>query len=128
MEKPRLLVVDNEIDICNFVKMFFELRGFEVSTALNGDEAMARLADKKPEVVLLDIRMRWENEGLEYLPQIKVEIPQSQIILVTGIEDAEVSRRARALGAERCVLKPLMLEDLENVVIQKHRARMAAYE
>ena len=38
--KPRLLVIDNEMDVCNFVKSFFDIRGFDVVTAFNGDEAM----------------------------------------------------------------------------------------
>ena len=41
-DNPKLMVVDNEIDICNFVKSFFEVRGFSVVTALNGDEAMVK--------------------------------------------------------------------------------------
>ena len=40
---PKLMVIDNEIDICNFVKSFFEVRGFKVTCALNGDEALAKL-------------------------------------------------------------------------------------
>jgi DNA-binding NtrC family response regulator len=117
-DKPRLMVVDNEIDICNFIKMFFEMRGFEVATALNGDEAMAKIHACNPEVVLLDIRMRWEMEGLEYLSQIKEQSPGAKVILVTGIEDEHTMERAKKLGADSFMIKPLMLEHLENIVLE----------
>lgn len=119
MNKPRLMVVDNEIDICNFVKSFFEIRGFQVTTALNGDEAMAKLDDSKPDLVILDIMMRREEEGLEYLPQIRKRFPNTKVIMVTGVDDDKIVQAARRLGADDYITKPLILEYLENTVMGK---------
>lgn len=117
--KPRLLVVDNEIDICNFVKSFFEIRGFYVATAQNGDEAMGRLDEAKPDLVILDIMMRREQEGLEYLPQIKKKRPNTRVIMVTGVDDDKIVEAAKKLGADDYITKPLVLEYLENTVMGK---------
>ena len=117
--KPRLMVVDNEIDVCNFVKSFFEARGFVVSTALNGDEAMAKLDGDKPDLILLDVMMRHETEGLEYLPQIKKKSPNSKVIMVTGVEDADAIEAAKQTGADDYITKPLVLEYLETTVLEK---------
>ena len=89
-KQPKLMVVDDEIDICNFVKSFFEMRGFKVTTALNGDEAMSKLLQDRPDIVILDVKMRREAEGLEYLPKIKQALPTAQIMMVTrrGISDS----------------------------------------
>lgn len=116
---PRLMVVDNEIDVCNFVKSFFELRGFEVSTALNGDEAVSRLLTEKPDIVMLDVMMRHSEEGLEYLPRIKKLCPSAKVIMVTGVEDDSTVETAKALGADDYITKPLMLEYLETTVLSK---------
>lgn len=117
--KPRMLVVDNEIDICNFVKSFFELRGFTVATALNGDEAMAKVEEAKPDIVLLDIVMRRREEGLEYLPQIKKAHPSAKVVMVTAMEDERTFEEAKKLGADDYITKPLVLEYLETTVWDK---------
>ena len=118
-KKPKLLVIDDERDVCNFVKSFFEVRGFQVNTALNGDEAMSMLLKEKPDVVILDVMMRSEREGLEYLPQIKKGLPSAKILMVTGVEDAGTVEAAKNLGADDYITKPLVLEYLENIVIKK---------
>ena len=119
MRKPKILVVDNELDICNFVKSFFEMRGFEVSYALNGDEAVAKVSTYQPDLVMLDVKMRTEEEGLEYLPQIRKKLPSAKIIMVTGVDDTDTIRAARDMGADDYVTKPLMLEYLETTVLEK---------
>ena len=118
-KKPKLLVVDDERDICNFVKSFFEMRGFQVHTALNGDEAMSILQKEKPDIVILDVMMRREREGLEYLPQIKRVLPSAKVLMVTGVEDANTIESAKNLGADDYITKPLVLEYLENTVLKK---------
>ena len=119
VKHPKLMIVDNEIDICNFVKSFFEMRGFEVATALNGDEALAKLSKESPEIVILDVSMRRDNEGLEYLPKIKKNLPAAKVIMVTAKEDEKTIEEARRLGADDYITKPLMLEYLESTVLGK---------
>ena len=116
-KKPRLLVVDNEIDICNFVKSFFEIRGFDVIGVLNGDEAMKLLDHVKPDLVILDVMMRTDDEGLVYLPQIKKKMPGTKVIMITGVDDKETIESAKKLGADNYITKPLVLEVLESTVM-----------
>ena len=116
-KKPRLLVVDNEIDICNFVKSFFEIRGFDVVGVLNGDEAMKVLDSVKPDLIILDVMMRTDDEGLVYLPQIKKRLPAVKVIMITGVDDKETIETAKKLGADNYITKPLVLEVLENTVM-----------
>ena len=117
--KPRLLVVDNEVDVCNFVKSFFELRGFDVVVVFNGDEAMKVLNEVKPDLVILDVIMRRNNEGVEYLPQIKKKLPGVKVIMITGVDDKETVEVCKKLGADDYITKPLVLEYLESTVMDK---------
>ncbi|PIU40139.1 MAG: hypothetical protein COT00_03260 [Candidatus Omnitrophica bacterium CG07_land_8_20_14_0_80_50_8] len=119
--KPKLLVTDDERDICNFVKSFFEMRGFEVITALNGDEAMAKLLKERPDIVIMDVVMRRAREGLEYLPQIKKILPSARVLMITGVDDAETIELAQKLGADDYITKPLVLEHLESMVLKMQR-------
>ena len=118
-KQPKLMVVDDEIDICNFVKSFFEMRGFKVTTAMNGDEAMSKLLQDRPDIVILDVKMRREAEGLEYLPKIKQTLPTAKVMMVTGVEDEKTVETARRLGADDYITKPLVLEYLESNVLKK---------
>jgi DNA-binding NtrC family response regulator len=118
-ESIKLLVVDDEIDVCNFVKSFFQMRGLHVITALNGDEALAVLDKEKPDMVILDIIMRTENEGLEYLPRIKAALPTANVLIVTGMEDEKMMQTAKNLGACGTIQKPLVLEYLETTVFDR---------
>ena len=66
----KLLVVDDENDICDFVKTFFKDRGFHVLTASNGEEALSIVKKDRPDMVLLDIKMKG-MDGLAALKHIK---------------------------------------------------------
>lgn len=123
VKKPRLLVVDNEMDVCNFVKSFFEIRGFDVVTAFNGDEALKVLEHIQPELIILDVMMRTEHEGLDYLPQVKKASPGSKIIMITGVDDKEAVESAKKLGADDYITKPLILEGLEKAILGQVKYR-----
>lgn len=113
------MVVDDEIDICNFIKAFFEMRGFQVSFALNADEAQRRILEERPAVLILDVMMRGAAEGMRCLPLIRNQHPDLKIIVVTGLDDNETVKLAVQLGADDFIHKPLVLEYLETTVLEK---------
>ncbi len=116
--KPKLLIVDDEIEICDFLKMFFEERGFKVEVAYTGPDAIKKVASYHPSVVLLDIKLPG-MDGLAVLKQIKADYPGVRVLMVTAIETAEKIDEALRLGADNYITKPLSLEYLENDVREK---------
>lgn len=114
----RLLVVDDEPEICDFLKAFFEDRDFEVRTALSGEEALAAVGTFRPQVMLLDIRMG-TMDGLAVLREVKAKYPQTKVIMVTALETTEKIEAALRLGADNYITKPLSLDYLENDVREK---------
>ena len=66
----KLLVVDDEHDICDFVQNFFRERGYTVLTALSGEDALLIVKAEKPDLVLLDIKMKG-MDGIAALKHIK---------------------------------------------------------
>ena len=116
--RSKLLIVDDEVEICDFLKMFFEDRSFDVEVAYNGADAIAKAAIFKPAVMLLDIKIPG-MDGLEVLKRIKKEFPAIRVLMVTALETSEKINEALRLGADNYITKPLSLEYLENDVKEK---------
>lgn len=114
----KMLVVDDEVEICSFLKDFFEQRGFCVSTAYNGEAALSVCEKERPAVVLLDIRMPGQD-GIEVLKKIKRQFPGTKVIMVTAVESPDKIEEATREGADNYITKPLSLEYLENDVREK---------
>jgi DNA-binding NtrC family response regulator len=111
----KLLVVDDESDICDFVKNFFQERGYQVFTALNGEDALSVAKADKPDIVLLDIKMKG-MDGIATLKHLKEIDKALKIIMVTALEDQDKMNEACKLGACEYITKPLILDHLEEAV------------
>ncbi len=120
---PRLLVVDDEIGICNLLKDFFTDKGFDVSIANNGEHALEIIERDRPHLVFLDVKMPGIS-GLEVLRRAKQMDSSMKAIMVTAVEDDETMAEARALGAIDYVTKPFSLEYLEDIVLTKINSQL----
>jgi len=114
----RILVVDDEVEVCNVLRDFLEVKGFEAYTALDGRTAITKVKEIRPHIVLLDIMMPGMG-GIEVLKGIKKVDPAVAVIMVTGIYDEELAKRAVALGADEYVTKPIDFYHLESVLTIK---------
>ena len=113
---PKLLIVDDESDIREFARSFFKKRGIEVFTASGGREAIDLILKERPNLVLMDVRME-EMTGIEALRELRKTDTSTKIIMVTGVEEEETVKEANALGVIGYVRKPLILEELEKIVL-----------
>lgn len=111
----KLLVVDDEKDICDFVKNFFQERGYDVSTASSGEEALDAVKNNKPELILLDIKMKG-MDGIAALKHIKEFDKTMKVVMVTALDDQDKMNEACKLGACEYITKPLVLDHLEQAV------------
>jgi DNA-binding NtrC family response regulator len=112
----KLLVVDDEVDICDFVKNFFKERNFDVSVANNGRSAIEIIKAQDPEIVLMDIKMPVMG-GIDALREIRAMGNKCKVLVVTGMEDIETVDEAKRCGAVGYITKPLLLEQLERTVL-----------
>jgi len=111
----KLLIVDDEHDICDFVKNFFQERGYQVFAALNGEEALSIAKKENPELILLDIKMKG-MDGIATLKHLKEANKAACVIMVTALEDQDKMNEACRLGACDYITKPLVLDNLERTV------------
>jgi CheY-like chemotaxis protein len=107
----RILVVDDEKDVVDVAKTFLVSRGYEVSAASNGNEAIAKASSEKPDLLLLDILMPGKN-GFEVTRALKKNPATSGIPIVISSVLVGVKDRREALeaGAIATLAKPFEFE------------------
>ena len=113
----RVLLVDDDPRLVRVVEMYLAFEGFEVVTAVNGDEALAEVDNHCPDMVILDIMMA-ETDGIEVCARIRsnprtAHLPVIMFSALSADHDVE---RARLAGANHLITKPFNLAGLGAVV------------
>jgi two-component system response regulator AtoC len=110
MSQPLLLVVDDEAGVRQSLQLVFN-KMYRVLEATSADEAMQKLADERPDVVLLDIVMPGAD-GLAVLKQMRSIHTDCQVIMLTALNTARTAFTAKGTGAFDYVTKPFDVEEL----------------
>lgn len=113
-KRIKLLIVDDEKDICDFEKIYFDKRGLETFAAQTGTKAVALAKRIKPDIALIDIHMTKGVSGIEILKKLMKVSPFSKCVMVTW--DKEKAIEAKKTGAVDFLIKPVELPELENSV------------
>ena len=114
-EPYKLLFVDDEGDFLATIQEFFEDLGYIVHTALNGQEALIRVKEHRPNAVFLDISMP-QMDGSETLRLIQEIDPATQVIVVSGYASEDLARQLLKNGAKDFFQKPVDLMRLRETV------------
>ena len=109
---PRVLVVDDEPDAVELLQEFLTAKGYEVIAASDGEEALRKVKEDRPHLILLDIRMPKMN-GIEVLRRVREIDREVGVIMVTAVNEEETGRQALQMGAFDYITKPLDLKYLE---------------
>lgn len=107
--KLNILIVDDEPVITELLREFLGGQGYEVLVASNVTEAMASFKRDHPDVVLLDILLP-ESSGFTLLYYLRENLPDTQVIMLSGVCDLETQKRALSEGAIDYLTKPLNLD------------------
>jgi DNA-binding NtrC family response regulator len=110
MKGCNVLLVDDEQEFASTLAERLGLRGIEVRVAENGAEALERIAERVPDIVVLDLMMPGMS-GSAVLERIKAEHPEIRVILVTGMGSLENGLKG-VHGAVDYLMKPLEIETL----------------
>lgn len=104
MGKRHVLIADDHKVIRGFVRSMFEARGFEVSDAENGAQAVEKAQQLHPDLVVLDMAMPVMN-GLEAAGKLKVAMPSLPLLMFTNHIGSILEHEARAAGISAVVSK-----------------------
>jgi DNA-binding NtrC family response regulator len=111
----KILIVDDEVVVCDLLKNYLTLKGYEVYTASDGYTAINKVKEVCPHLVLLDIVMPGIS-GIQLLKEIKKLNPKTEVIMITAVPDQGIITESIDLGAYDCIRKPMDLKHVENVV------------
>jgi len=114
-DKGSLLIVDDELSVRDSLGKWFHEEGYDVATAENANEALLRLAEKKWDVALLDIKMRG-TDGIELQRRIHEIDSDLAVIMMTGYASVETAVAALKNGAYDYVTKPLDPDEIAHLV------------
>lgn len=111
-----VLIVDDEQDVCDVLRVVLERRGITVRTAYDGHEALDEIDRQRPDLILLDLKMPRLN-GYQLFAQLKSDprhqsIPILVITALTQESDRDDEEWARRMGADGFLTKPFDLDDL----------------
>lgn len=111
--KPYVLVVDDEADLLTLVRYNLERDGFEVGEAVDGEEAMAMIAERRPDLVLLDWMLP-QFSGIEVCRRVRRSAHTQNLPIIMLTARGEESDRVRGLdyGADDYIVKPFSPSEL----------------
>ncbi len=125
----RILVVDDELDTLNLLRMILEISGFNPITTLNSTDAITLAEAEKPDVVLLDIMMP-KLDGFTLCKMMRQNPATNKlpIIFVTAYESLDIEDRRAEAGADMVIHKPIDMDVLVGAINDILKRRAAGVE
>jgi two-component system response regulator HydG len=107
----KILIIDDDRDMCLLLKRFLTRHGFEVLEAYNGKKALEILDETEPSLVMCDFRLE-DMEGNVLLGKIKEKYPHLPVIIITGYSDIKIAVEVMKMGAYDYITKPLFPDEI----------------
>jgi DNA-binding NtrC family response regulator len=123
MKEFKVLMVDDEEDFVNTLSERMKMRDLDSDVALDGEQALQRVEDDIPDVMVLDLKMPG-IDGLEVLRRVKKAYPQIPVIILTGHGSEKDEAEARRLGAFEYLQKPVDIEKLVRVMRKAYKSKV----
>jgi len=115
--KPQVLVIDDDAVVGRSFDRVLSEKGYEVSTALSGEEALKDMENTEYDVVFTDIKMPG-MDGIEVAERIKARCPWTPVVVITGYGTTENEAKASVLGVSGFVRKPLTPDMIESITLK----------
>jgi DNA-binding response OmpR family regulator len=112
----KILLVEDEIEVLDTITEYLEREGYAVTRAVDGDEALQRVENERPDLVLLDVGLPGLG-GLDVLQRLRRDHPRVPVVMLTGLNDEAQARRTLQMGAVDYIGKPFDLGHLSRVVL-----------
>jgi two-component system response regulator HydG len=111
----RILIIDDDMDMCGLLSRFLQRKGFETEVAHTGNKGIAKFKESKFDIVLCDFRLG-DKEGREVLQEIKAVDPRAIVIIITGYSDIKTAIDVIKAGAFDYITKPMIPDEVLNVI------------
>lgn len=114
-EKTSILILDDEPIVGKRLQPSLERKGYEVEVFTAGSEAMARLAQRRFDIVITDLVMEG-MDGMQVLTAVKEQYPETEVIVITGYATMEKVRETFNRGGFDFLAKPFKLGEIVEVI------------
>ncbi len=114
----KILIVDDDINLCKPMKKFFEQKNYDVNMVHNGTDALSFIRSNRPHLVFLDVGLP-DMSGLDVLKSIHEMKDTIKVIMITAYDSEEKMMQARELGVSEYIKKPFTLDYLEEEGLMK---------
>jgi DNA-binding NtrC family response regulator len=112
-----ILVVDDEHSLCEMMRIMLTKEGYEVDTEQNGHDAVGRLAEKRYDLVIADLKMP-EMSGLELLDRARAQHTDLPVIVMTAFASVDTAIEALKKGATDYITKPFKIDEIKLAIRQ----------
>jgi len=126
-EPARILVVDDERSMREFLEIFFRRGGYEVTTAESVEQALLAVEADDYDLVITDIQMP-DRSGLELLHEVREASPETPVIMITAFATTENAIAAMKEGAHDYITKPFKVDEIAVVVEKALEKKNLAFE
>ncbi len=111
----KILIIDDDIDMCMVLSKFLTRNGYDVETAHTGAKGIAKFNEDNFEIVICDFRLG-DRDGKDILQEIKRIAPATIVLIITGYSDIKIAVDVIKLGAYDYITKPLIPDEVLNVL------------
>jgi two-component system response regulator HydG len=111
----KILVIDDDRDICLLLNRFLTRRGYEVIEMYTGKKAIVWLESNEPNLVMCDYRLG-DMDAMELLTNIKTKYPDVPVIIITGYSDMRTAVKVMKMGAYDYITKPLLPDEIMHTI------------
>ena len=115
-DRPRITVVDDDLVTCELLCEVFTQEGFDAQYAQSGEAALDKIAVKRPDVIVSDIKMKSGLDGLALLDRVRRDHPSTPVVLITAFGSIDTAIRAVKEGAFDYISKPFDISVLVSTV------------
>ena len=115
MFMKKILVIDDDRDICLLLNRFLTRRGYEVIEMYTGKKALVWLDSNQPNLVMCDYRLG-DMDAMEMLTSIKNKYPEMPVIIITGYSDMRTAVKVMKMGAYDYITKPLLPDEIIHTI------------
>ncbi len=111
----KILIIDDDLDLCTLLGRFLSKNGYEIDMAHSGSKGIAKFAAGKFDLVICDYRLG-DMEGIKVLTALRQENPAIKVLMITGYSDIKTAVEVIKLGAFDYIVKPLIPDEVLSVL------------
>ncbi|MBU1183136.1 MAG: response regulator [Proteobacteria bacterium] len=127
MERPIILLVDDEVAFADNLLKLLSKRGYDVIVVYNGADAVNMVGEKEFDVIILDMKMPG-MDGIATLKEIRKIAPLVEVVILTGHGSVESGIEGMQLGAFDFLMKPVRIDDLQEKVSEAYQRKLIQRE